>query len=44
MKQLDQLTSQVPLIGQFSPELVLIILIALIAILIFIPLAFIYLP
>ncbi|MBW8332982.1 MAG: DUF2007 domain-containing protein [Prolixibacteraceae bacterium] len=44
MKQLGQLTSRVPLIGQFSPELVLMILIALILILIFIPLAFIYLP
>lgn len=44
IKQLSQLTSQVPLIGQFSPELVLMILIALIIILIFIPLAFFYLP
>jgi hypothetical protein len=44
MNQLSQLTSRVPLIGQFSPELVLMILIALIIILIFIPLAFIYMP
>lgn len=44
MKTLGQLTAKVPLIGQFSPELVLMILIALIIILIFIPLAFIYLP
>ncbi len=44
MKSLGQYTSQIPLIGQFSPELVLIILIALIIILIFTPLAFIYLP
>lgn len=44
MKNIGQLTSRVPLIGQFSPELVLIILIAFIFILIFIPLAFIYLP
>lgn len=44
MNQLGQLTSGVPLIGQFSPELVLMILIALISILIFIPLAFIYMP
>jgi len=44
MNQLSQLTTRVPVIGQFSPELVLIILIALIIILIFIPFAFIYLP
>lgn len=44
MKQIGQMTSGVPLIGEFSPEMVLIILIALIAVLIFIPLAFIYLP
>ena len=39
MKQLAQLTSRIPLIGQYSPELVLMILIALIMILLFIPLA-----
>lgn len=44
MKQFGELTSKVPLIGQFSPDLVLIILIALILILSFIPLAYIYLP
>ena len=44
MNQLSQLTSGVPLIGQFSPELVLMILIAFISILIFIPLVFIYMP
>lgn len=44
MNQLSLITSRVPMIGQFSPELVLIILIALIIILIFIPLAFVYMP
>lgn len=44
IKRIGQMTSRVPLIGQFSPELVLMILIALIIILIFIPLAFMYLP
>jgi len=39
MKKLSQLTSGIPLIGQFSPELVLIILIAAIMILLFIPFA-----
>ena len=44
MKQLSHLTTRVPLIGQYSPELVLMILFALIAIMIFIPLVLIYMP
>ncbi|OFX53046.1 MAG: hypothetical protein A2066_15200 [Bacteroidetes bacterium GWB2_41_8] len=42
MKSFGQYTSQIPMIGQLSPELVLMILLALIIILIFIPLAIMY--
>jgi hypothetical protein len=44
MKKFGQFSSKIPLIGILAPELVLIILIALIIILIFIPLAILNLP
>ena len=44
MKKFGQFYSKVPLIGKLTPELVLILLIALIIILIFIPLAIMNLP
>ena len=44
MKKFGQFSSNIPLIGILAPELVLMILIALTIVLVFIPLAIIYLP
>lgn len=44
MKEFGQFSSNIPLIGKLAPELVLMILIALTIVLVFIPLAIIYLP
>jgi hypothetical protein len=44
VKQLGRYTSKIPLIGNLAPELVLIVLIALVATLIFIPLAVVNMP
>jgi len=44
MKKFGQFSSNIPLIGKLAPELVLMILIALTIVLVFIPLAIIYLP
>ena len=44
MKKFRQFSSNIPLIGNLAPELVLMILIALTIVLVFIPLAIIYLP
>jgi len=44
MKQFGRFSPTIPLIGKLAPDLVLVILIALIITLIFIPLAIVYLP
>lgn len=44
MKKFGQFSSNIPLLGKLAPELVLMILIALTIVLVFIPLAIIYLP